>query len=91
MVTLTRSAERAQQRAEAKKDARARAFRSFIQGLITDALFGVLVVLLAALNAPEFTWSAMYWQLVAMGLIKTILISITSYLMRFMSPPADTP
>lgn len=90
-TVLTRTQLLEQRRALTKRDARVRAYRTFIHGLMIDVLLAVLITLQTALIAPEFAWSATYWQLMGLGVAKTVLISMISYVMRFMSPPPDTP
>lgn len=69
----------------ARPDARNRALRTFLQGLLLDVAAATVVVLLATFSTIE--WTGAYWLAVA-GLVgKTVLMATVSYLARRLVPP----
>lgn len=72
----------------AAADARNRAWRTFVQGLLIDVLIAVTGLLYAGISAPDFAWSRAYWTAVGLALAKTTMTTITAYVMRKMAPPA---
>ena len=72
-------------------DARNRAWRTFVQGLLTDVLAAVLLVAIPAINGSDFAWSGKFW--VALGLLvaKSALMAAVSYVARQVLPPANLP
>lgn len=69
-------------------DARNRAWRTFLQGLLVDIILAVTLALSLAASAPDFAWSRAYWLGVGLALAKTLLTTITAYIMRKVAPPA---
>jgi len=64
-----------------KQDATNRAVRTFIQGLAIDV--GVaLAVLLWTVFSNANTWGDLEWKIIAFSVLKTILTSIASFIMR---------
>lgn len=71
------------------QDARNRAIRTVIQGLLTDVLVAVALVVYDALQTSS---EHIEWKLLAMSVAKTALITVASYVMRKVKPPvADEP
>jgi hypothetical protein len=68
-------------------DARNRALRTFVQGLLFDVVLAVSVTLAAAIAAPDFVWSGTYWTALGLTLAKTGIMSATAYVARTMAPP----
>lgn len=80
-----------------KTDARNRALRTFLQGLGFDIL-GAVVLLLLPLFTNADGWGDFDWKLLGFLLVKTIVVTGFSYLMRTVLdrsavptplPPAD--
>jgi hypothetical protein len=64
-----------------KQDATNRAVRTFIQGLAID--MGVaLAVLLWTIFSQANSWGDLEWKIIAFSVLKTILTSIASFVMR---------
>lgn len=66
----------------AAADARQRATRTFIQGLLIDVLLAAALVVYDALQAADVDW-----RLLALSLLKTALTTVASYVMRKVAPP----
>ena len=67
-------------------DARNRAFRTLLQGLLLDVIVAVVAVL--ATNVGDATWTKEYW-LALVGLVgKSVVTAIVSYFARKYLPPA---
>jgi len=69
-------------------DARNRAWRTLVQGLLVDVLLSAVAALTLALSAPELTWSKPYWIGVGLTVGKSVLQTITAYAARHLKPPA---
>jgi hypothetical protein len=68
-----------------EKDAKDRAVRTFIQGLITDAGFALGGILLTA--ADQIEWTENYWKGLAVLAGKTVILTALSYVGRKLKPP----
>lgn len=76
--------------APVKADARNRAFRTFMQGLLVDvATAAVLAIGPSLLNigSPQFVWSKAYWIAVGGLAAKSVVTAGVSYVMRRVVPP----
>jgi len=69
-------------------DARNRAARTFVQGLVTDVVGAVALALVPALSGSDFAWSRGYWLAVAGLAAKTAILTAVSYVARKVSPPS---
>jgi hypothetical protein len=70
-------------------DAKNRAWRTFIQGLLSDVLITALVTLTAALSDPGFVFSRVYLTGVAILIAKSALSAGIAYGMRYSKPPGS--
>lgn len=68
-----------------ERDARERAIRSFLWGLLTDLSFTAVTALLTVIGSLE--WTATYWQGVGLMLAKTAVQTIVAYLGRKIIKP----
>jgi hypothetical protein len=68
-------------------DARNRALRTFIQGLISDALIAGIATLTSALADPSFVFSRVYVTGVLLLIAKSVLSAVVAYVMRYTQPP----
>jgi hypothetical protein len=71
-----------------KAAARERAVRTFLVGLAVDVLVGVAAVLLAWLPAADVTDRAA-WLVLGATLVKTVLTSLASYVLRLKVTPRE--
>ncbi len=69
-------------------DAKNRAARTFVQGLITDVIGAVSLAVFPALAGADFAWSKPYWTAVGLLTAKTVVLSVVSYISRKVAPPA---
>lgn len=69
------------------KDARIRAIRSFMWGLLLDVSAFVVTVLLTAFTNIE--WTKEYWIALGGLLAKTILQASVAYIARRLFPPSN--
>jgi hypothetical protein len=76
--------------ADTNTDAKNRALRTFVQGLLADAVIAAVTTLGAALVDPHFVLSRVYLTGVGLLLAKTVLTSVVSYIARYAKPPATT-
>lgn len=74
--------------ASTEADAKNRAFRTFVQGLLTDVLAAVVLAVAPALAGADFAWTREYWTAVALLAAKTVVLSVVSYISRKAVPPA---
>lgn len=72
----------------ATADARNRAWRTFVQGLLVDVVLALSGGISLALASPDFAWTRAYWLGIGLALAKTALTTITAYVMRKAAPPA---
>jgi hypothetical protein len=72
----------------ATADARNRAWRTFVQGLLVDIVLAIAGGLSLVLSSPDFAWTGAYWTAVGLALAKTTLTTIVAYVMRKAAPPA---
>lgn len=70
-------------------DARNRAWRTFVQGLLVDVLITLSVVLSTVFSDLE--WTSAYWIGVGTLIVKTVLVAATSYVARRAAPPPPPP
>jgi hypothetical protein len=71
-------------------DARNRAIRTFIQGLISDAVIAAVGTLVAGISNPGFVMSHDYLYGVGILVAKSVIIAAVSYIGRYAKPPATT-
>lgn len=69
-------------------DARNRAWRTFLQGLLVDVALGVTAGASLAIASPSFEWSKPYLVGLGLSLAKTTLTTALAYVMRKLGPPA---
>lgn len=70
-------------------DARNRAARTFIQNLLLDVLVAVLLLLWPAVSAAQ-SMEDFNWSLLAFSFVKTILVTVVSYIMRALGVSPQT-
>lgn len=75
----------------ARADAANRAARTFAQGLGVDVLIAVLPLLYDAVSGWDGAFTADYWTLVGVSLLKTAAIAGISYVMRLVKTPPGNP
>lgn len=73
---------------DTRADARNRAWRTFMQGLLVDVTAAVTLAVGPALTGSDFAWSRTYWATLAALAAKTALTSAVAYLARRIIPPA---
>jgi len=71
----------------ARDDARNRAYRTFVQGLLVDVAAGVVLAVGPALAGEHFAWSAPYWTAIGLLAAKTAVQTGVSYVGRHLVPP----
>lgn len=72
-----------------EQDARNRALRTWVQGLALDVAAGASVALAAAvLTGVE--WTRVYWVALGLGVAKSCVQAVVSYLARKFVPPATS-
>lgn len=64
-----------------RADARNRAFRTLLQGLVFDVSAAAILVFYTAFSRAE-TWSDLEWTLIGFTVTKSVMVSGLSYLMR---------
>lgn len=64
------------------RDARNRAVRVFVYGLLTDVGLAVLLFLLPIFGSATTDWSSLDWRLIGLSLVKTIVMATLSFLAR---------
>lgn len=69
-------------------DAKNRAFRTFVQGLLTDVIGAVVLAVGPAIAGTDFAWTKAYWTAVGLLTAKTVVLAIVSYVSRKVAPPA---
>lgn len=62
-------------------DARNRALRTFVQGLATDVLAALVLLLLPVVTAAE-GWGDFEWSVLGFLVAKTVVVTALSYVMR---------
>jgi hypothetical protein len=70
-------------------DARNRALRTVLQGLVLDV--SVAVVLVLATSVGDLHWTRAYWLTLGLTLAKTVIQSGVAYAMRKLIPPGKEP
>jgi hypothetical protein len=73
----------------ARADARNRAWRSFLQGLLIDLGVAVLPLIYDAVSGWDGAFSRTYWTAVVISVAKTIGVTVISYVMRRTVPPPN--
>lgn len=68
------------------RDARTRGLRSLAWGLLIDVTVAVVLVLLTAFTAIE--WTETYWITLGLTLAKTVLQAIVAFFARKLLPPS---
>lgn len=68
-------------------DARNRAFRTFMQGLVVDIIAALSITVLPALAGSEFVFSRVYFTTLAILVGKTVVVTAVSYIARKLLPP----
>lgn len=68
-------------------DARNRALRTFVQGLLIDLAAALILVVGPSLLGADFAWSRTYWLSLAGLAVKTVLQTGLAYVMRRLAPP----
>jgi hypothetical protein len=68
-----------------KQDARIRATRSFMWGLLIDVTVAVVLVLSTALTT--LVWTKEYWVALGLSLAKSVLQAAVAYVARRVLPP----
>jgi hypothetical protein len=66
-------------------DASRRAWRTFIQGLLTNIAIWLAPVLLTAVGTLQ--WTRQYWITLGVTALTAVVTAIFSYLGRFLVPP----
>jgi hypothetical protein len=74
--------------APAPVDAKARALRTFLQGLVFDAATALGVSLLWVTH--DIQWTRTYWLGAGLMVGKSVVTAGLSYLARFLAPPSTT-
>lgn len=69
-------------------DAKNRALRTFVQGLLTDVIGAVVLAVGPALAGADFAWTREYWTAVGLLTAKTVVLSVVSYVSRKVAPPS---
>jgi len=69
-------------------DAKNRAWRTFVQGLLVDVAAAVVLAIGPAVAGADFAWSKAYWLTLAGLAAKTAVQSAVSYVARKAVPPA---
>ena len=62
-------------------DAKNRALRTFLQSLAVDVLVAVCLVLYNVFSNST-NWDSLDWKIIGFSLAKTVVVSITSFIMR---------
>jgi len=73
---------------DARADAKDRAWRTLVQGLVVTVILAVVTAFGTAVAAPDFdllTWDS--WKAAATAAGAAVMISITAYIQRLISPP----
>lgn len=74
--------------ADASTDAKNRAWRTFLQGLLLDVVTTVAVAVAAQLS--DIRWTKEYWLGVAALVGKSVVMAVVAYVMRKVAPPKTT-
>lgn len=74
--------------AATNRDARLRGTRALTWGLLIDVAIAVVIVLLPAFSAIE--WTRAYWITLGLSVTKSVLQAIVTYAARKLLPPAGT-
>jgi hypothetical protein len=74
-----------------EQDARNRAARSFIQGMLVDITVALVVAVAPLILGQGFTWEARWWAAVGLLAAKSVVQSAVSYLARKLVPPPSAP
>lgn len=68
-------------------DARNRAWRTFLQGLLVDVVAAVVLAIGPALAGDDFAWSRAYWLTIAGLAGRSAITAGVSYVARRVVPP----
>lgn len=66
----------------AAADAKNRAARTFVQGLLTDLLVAAVLFAFPIFAGGSFDWTKSDWKVIGLSLAKTIVVTLLSYLAR---------
>jgi len=69
------------------RDARVRAVRSFMWGLLIDVTVAITLVMVTAVSSVE--WTSVYWLALAGTLGKSVLQAVVTYFARKFLPPSN--
>lgn len=72
-----------------ERDARNRAFRTFVQGFGLDVAAGAVTALGVGI-AGGIEWTRLYWVALGLAVAKSVIQAGVSYLARKFVPPAGT-
>lgn len=73
--------------ANARIDAPIRGWRTFLQGLAFDVVATGVAFMVTVIGGLE--WTRTYWLMVGLGLAKSVIVGVISYLARFFIKPAN--
>ncbi len=74
-----------------KADAKNRALRTAIQGVISTVVVGVLLAVAGVIGGDGFDWTnAADWKAVGGAAIGAVLMAGTAYVHRLVSPPGES-
>ena len=68
------------------QDARDRARRSLIQGLLTTAILSVAVVLMSVFSSAR-GWEDLDGKVIGFMVTQSLLVAVASWVMRYLAPP----
>jgi hypothetical protein len=75
-----------------KTDARNRAQRTAIQGVISTVVVAVLLAVSGVIGGDGFDWTNLSdWKAVGGAVLGAVLMTVTAYVHRLVSPPGSEP
>ena len=69
------------------EDARNRAWRTFLQGLLVDGGVAVVLAVGPSLSGADFAFTKVYWAAIGVLVAKTAVQAAVSYVARRTMPP----
>ena len=69
-------------------DARQRAVRTFVQGLLVAVVLAVLAVLVQTIGQAR-SWGEVDWPMIGLLAVQAVLAAVASYVARYLTPPSD--
>lgn len=72
------------------QDAKNRALRTFVQGLLSDLLIALVLFLSPIFASDSFDWTATDWKVLGLALAKTVVVTVISYIARVRGISRDT-